>query len=197
MKRATRILVAASAVAGAGIGGFAVTTAQNRSTISSTTEALEASEPQTEASGAQIVVYEIEPLVPVAHGPDPQIFVGDVGASKLASEPAFQDERVTVYLGPGPSAGDTCFRLLVGDETHTGCVPIGEIRTGLIYIATQSHGGPVDVIGLVPDDATTVRIAGSVITVRNNVWHHVGYAGDDLGFDVVSSDGSKEATRRK
>lgn len=188
MKPMARVLVAACAMAGAGIGGFALTSAQGRSTVDSTSNTAGAQVPQT-------ILYETQPLVPVANGPDPQIFSGDVAASQTAAGPAFQDERVTVYLEPGPSVGDTCFRLLVGDETHTGCVSIGDIRTGLTYIATQSHGGPVDIIGLVPDDAATVRIAGSEVTVRNNVWHYVGNAGEDHSFDVVSSDGSQRASR--
>ncbi len=64
-------------------------------------------------------------------------------------------------------------------------------------MASQSHGGPVDGIGLLPDDVATVRIDGTEIRVEHNVWHYAGERGQDLRFDVLSADGSVVASRRE
>ncbi|HEY7629045.1 MAG TPA: hypothetical protein VH761_18390, partial [Ilumatobacteraceae bacterium] len=60
---------------------------------------------------------------------------------------------------------------------------------GLAYGAFQDGAGPIEVIGIVPDDVATVKIAGHTIDVTNNVWHYTASPGDDLRFTVSSTDG--------
>jgi hypothetical protein len=183
----TGVLVIVCAAVGAAAGGFAITSAYDSHS---------ASPPDAADDEYQISSYEAEPLVPPARGPEPIVFTGGVESTATGTDqPAFKDERVTVFLTEGASTNEDCFRILVADETHTGCVAIADIRTGTTYIATQSHGGPIDVIGLVPDDANTVRIGGSHVDVHNNVWHYVGSAGENLGFEVISADGTQRAVR--
>ena len=42
--------------------------------------------------------------------------------------------------------------------------------------------GPVEIVGIVPDDVATIEIAGTTINVTDNVWHYTGHVGDDLTF---------------
>jgi hypothetical protein len=122
------------------------------------------------------------------------VFSGGVSAAAEGpGKVALSDERLSVVLHAG-SPGDVCFTFKLPDETHEGCASVEDIRTGLVYVATQSHGGPVDMIGLVPDDVGTVHVGGRELPVQNNVWHYVARAGDDLAFEVESLDGSVRAT---
>jgi hypothetical protein len=68
------------------------------------------------------------------------------------------------------------------------------VSTGLAYGAFRDGDGPVEIVGIVPDDVETVEIAGTVIRVTNNVWHYTGHASDDLTFKVVSTDGALTAS---
>ena len=66
--------------------------------------------------------------------------------------------------------------------------------TGLAYAAFQDGNGPIELIGIIPDDVATVDIAGVVIPVRTNVWHFTAAAGADLAFSVRSNDGTRSAS---
>lgn len=127
-------------------------------------------------------------LLPATPGDAPQIFSNRISAA--GSEPAgYSDPTVSVTLSTGAATGETCFHIDFRDYPSTGCLDTRLLSTGLAYGAFQDGDGPVEMIGIVPDDVATIEIAGTIIPVTNNVWHYTGHAGDDLTFTVVSADG--------
>ena len=68
------------------------------------------------------------------------------------------------------------------------------LKTGLGYGAFQTRDGPIEIVGIVPDDVASVEIGGTVISVKHNVWHYTGQPGDDLSFTVRSADGTRSAS---
>ena len=132
-------------------------------------------------------------LLPATPGEAPQIFGSQLSAA--GSEPTgYSDPTVSVTLSAGATPGDTCFHIDFHDYTSVGCLDTNLLSTGLAYGAFRDGEGPVEIVGIVPDDVETVEIAGTVIDVTNNVWHYTGHAGDDLTFKVVSSDGALTAS---
>jgi hypothetical protein len=127
-------------------------------------------------------------LLPATAALEPQIF-GD-GLSVLAnrSGPAYADDAVSIVLRPGDSPEQTCFEIQRDVGTSAGCVDSLLLKTGLAYGAFQSQGGPIDIVGIVPDDVGSVEIGGEVRPITNNVWHYRGQAGQDLSFTVRSID---------
>jgi|GEM_PF-2991106 len=132
-------------------------------------------------------------LLPATPGDAPQIFGSQLSAA--GSEPAgYSDPTVSVNLSAGATPGDTCFHIDFNDYSSVGCLDTNMLSTGLAYGAFRDGDGPVEIVGIVPDDVVTVEIAGTVIQVTNNVWHYSGHASDDLTFKVVSSDGALTAS---
>ena len=87
----------------------------------------------------------------------------------------------------------TCFRISLADASAEGCLDRFLLTTGLAYDAFERADGPIEVVGIVPDDVASVEIAGRFIPVQHNVWYYTGKAGDDLSFTVRSADGSQTA----
>ena len=176
MSRISRQLITVAAVIGAAVGAFALVSATGPSV-------------SDDDAAPVVTTYEVQPLVPSVVGTPDKVFSSAVSAAiaEGTGNIALQDDRLTATLtGLGEQV---CFEFGLPDETHNGCVAADELRTGLVFVASQSHDGPVDVIGLVPDDVAKVSIGGTTIVVQNNVWHYVGTAGDDLSFEVSSASG--------
>jgi hypothetical protein len=108
----------------------------------------------------------------------PEVVVAEVSA---AAEPghsvAYQDDTVTVTLRQ-PHATDevdvpgVCFVINVPGATADGCVGRSLLATGLAYGAFQDGDGPIELVGIVPDDIASIEIDGTVLTPTNNIWHH-------------------------
>ena len=127
-------------------------------------------------------------LLPATPGDAPQIFNNRISAA--GPEPAgYGDPTVLVTLSTGAATGETCFQIDFHDYTSKGCLDTRLLTTGLAYGAFQDGDGPVEIVGIVPDDVATIEIAGTIIPVTNNVWHYTGHAGDNLTFRVVSANG--------
>jgi hypothetical protein len=124
----------------------------------------------------------------------PQVFGDRVSALSGPSGPAYIDDAVSVVFHAGDSPDQTCFVIRLTDLGSSGCVDSTLLKTGLAYGAYEAKDGPIEVVGIVPDDVASVEIVGRVISVKNNVWHYTGQPGDDLSFTVRSADGTLSAS---
>lgn len=180
-------LMIGAAVLGFGVGGFALASAATTGSASPSGS----TEPQ-EVARAELT--DAQTRLPVVSGPATAVFSGGVAASDVNAAPAMEDDRLTATLTPGDEPNDVCVEFVLPFETHSACVALADIQTGLLFITSTAHGGPIDVIGIVSDDVVQVEIAEQTIPVVNNVWHFVGDAGDDLSFVVSSADGRSAHT---
>lgn len=121
------------------------------------------------------------------------IFGTDV-AAKSSADRAYADSTVSVQLSAGETDLITCFDISFASFSSSGCLDTNLLSTGLAYAAFQAGDGPIELVGIVPDDVATVDIAGTVIPVSNNVWHFTAPAGADLSFTVRSADGGPSAS---
>jgi len=127
----------------------------------------------------------------------PEVFSGSV-----SSTATFDNGTVHVTLRDAGSTGDpipeaatvdqpgVCFTIDIGPDTQAeGCVGHGLLATGLAYGAFKNGDGPIELIGIVPDDITEVDIDGTVITPTNNIWHHTSIASTPPTITVSSPNG--------
>jgi hypothetical protein len=124
----------------------------------------------------------------------PQIFSDKISAVSLLGSDQYSDDTVSVTLSEDLDPQVACFRIELDDVVSEGCLGSILLATGLAYGAFERGDGPIDVVGIVPDDVVSVEIGGQFIAVRSNVWHYTGQPGEDLTFTVRSSDGSVEAS---
>jgi len=123
-------------------------------------------------------------------------------ASTQNSSPAFSDGAVTVTLDTATGAGvdstvdqpGGCFEIDLPGAHATGCVGRGLLATGLAYGAFQDGNGPIELVGIVPDEVTAIEIDGQIITPTNNVWHHTTTATGPLTITVRAADGRTAST---
>ena len=116
--------------------------------------------------------------------------------SALGNSPTevdFEDDRVAVRV---IDAGEVDTNLpiavhiqLPGAEVQA---TVGQqiLQSGFAYAAYQDRLGTIDVIGIVPDDVTSIDIAGRTVAVTNNVWHYAASPGEPLDFVARSDDGT-------
>ena len=121
------------------------------------------------------------------------IFGTDVAAISSADR-AYADSTVSVRLSAGDTSLITCFDISFATFKSSGCLDTNLLATGLAYAAFQDGDGPIEIVGIVPDDVATVDIAGALIHASNNVWHFTASAGSDLTFTIRSSDGARSAS---
>ena len=142
--------------------------------------------------GQDIANAELLPTTP----PDaPQIFGDQVSAAVPASPTSvLSDGSIHVLLSTGSSPGETCFVLQSSYWSSEGCLGTTLLSTGLAYAAFVDGDGPIEIVGIVPDDVATVGIAGKTMAVEGNVWHYTAQPGDDLTFTVFSADHSLSAS---
>ena len=123
-------------------------------------------------------------------------------ASTRNSSPAFSDGAVTVTLDTATGAGvdstvdqpGVCFEIDLPGAHATGCVGRGLLATGLAYGAFQDGDGPIELVGIVPDEVTAIEIDGQIITPTNNVWHHTTTSTGPLTISVRAADGRTAST---
>ncbi len=144
--------------------------------------------PHPETPDTMIIKSDSAPLgLRVTPSDAKPIFGTDVPAGSPGSAP-FSDATVSVQLSAGETSLTTCFEITFAAFSSAGCVDTTLLSTGLAYAAFQDRTGPIELVGIVPDDVATVEIAGVIIPVRTNVWHFTAPAGADLNFTVRSAD---------
>lgn len=130
-------------------------------------------------------------------------FVATVSAATTQDPlPALSDGVATVNLetATGDNVDSTvdqpgvCFEIELPGTHATGCVGRGLLAAGLAYGAFQDGDGPIELIGIVPDEVTAIEIDGQTITPTNNVWHHSATSNDQLTITVRSADGRTAST---
>ena len=87
-----------------------------------------------------------------------------------------------------------CFEIKVPGATAKGCVGHDLLATGLAYGAFQDGDGPIEIVGIVPDEVTSVEVDGQIITPTNNVWHYTATSGAPINITVRSADGRAATT---
>ena len=150
--------------------------------------------PHPETPDTMIIESDSPPLGLRVTPSDAQpIFGADVGAGSFGSA-AYTDDTASVQLSAGETSRTTCFEITFSAFSSTGCLDTTLLSTGLAYAAFQDGTGPIELVGIVPDDVATVDIAGVIIPVRTNVWHFTAPAGTDLNFTVRSADQTRSAS---
>lgn len=167
---------------------------------------------QTDTAGAgtsQRAVADTEDIVTMQAFPSAtawdqsELFDATVSAASTQDSPlAYRDGAVAVALDA--ATGDdvdatvdqqgVCFEIELSGATATGCVGRGLLASGLAYGAFQDGDGPIELVGIVPDEVTVVEIDGKVITPTNNVWHYTATSSGPLTITVRSADGRAAAT---
>ena len=138
---------------------------------------------------------------PTATGWDqPAIFGAEVSAAaERDTSVDYQDDTVTVALRQsdardGVDLPGVCFVVDVPGATADGCVGRSLLTTGLAYGAFQDGNGPIELVGIVTDDISTIEIDGTVVTPTNNVWHHTITDATAPRITVRSTDGHAATT---
>ncbi len=127
----------------------------------------------------------------------PEEFAVEVTAATVAA--AFKDNSVAVTLTATEPDGSVdpsgvCFRIDLTRAAVDGCVGQGLLATGLAYGAFQDGDGPVEIIGIVPDEITEIEINGATLTPTNNVWHYTSTQSAPVKITVRSADGRVATT---
>lgn len=115
-------------------------------------------------------------------------------SARSSSGPVYQDAAVTASLSPGKDDYTTCFAFDFQQFSSSGCLDYILVRTGLAFGAFRDGDGPIDLVGIVPDDVASVVVAGSVVEVRNNIWHITVPADTIVTLQISSADGSHIAS---
>ncbi|MFN6120999.1 MAG: hypothetical protein ACK5CE_15385 [Actinomycetes bacterium] len=125
-----------------------------------------------------------------------EVFDGAVSASS-----AFSDDAVSVQLRHIPTANGSadppgvCFVIELESATATGCVGLTLIATGVAYGAFRDGDGPIELVGIVPDEVTEIEIDGTIVVPVGNVWHHTIDSGSPSPKIVArSADGREGST---
>jgi hypothetical protein len=108
----------------------------------------------------------------------PEVFDVAIGAAANASAPVVNG-RVSVSLQPVPRSAEdgvdppgVCFIIELDGATADGCVGRSLLATGLAYGAFRDGEGPIELLGIVPDEVTMIDINGTIVRPVGNVWHH-------------------------
>lgn len=109
----------------------------------------------------------------------PEVFDANIRAATGATSSIdYVDDNVTVTLRPAVPATDgvddpgVCFVIELPGANVDGCIGANLLAIGLAYGAFQDGDGPLTIIGIVPDNVTSIQIDGTTITPENNTWHH-------------------------
>ncbi|MBI4884027.1 MAG: hypothetical protein HY826_08235 [Actinobacteria bacterium] len=129
-----------------------------------------------------------------------EIFDANVGAATLQNGPNnYSDGSVVVTLDAaadevGVDQPGVCYVIELPGATARGCVGRSLLRTGLAYGAFQDGDGPIELVGIVPDEVTAIEVDGQIVTPTNNVWHYTATSGAPLTITVRSEDGRAAKT---
>jgi hypothetical protein len=115
----------------------------------------------------------------------------------------FDDDTVAVTIttaavgdlvdAPEDTPG-VCFVIDLSGAIAHGCAGHDLLASGLAYGAFQDGDGPIEIVGIVPDEVTTVQIGDTTLTPTNNVWHHTAIGGPASKITATFSDGHTTAT---
>jgi hypothetical protein len=136
----------------------------------------------------------LDPLPPATPVDVPFTFGATVSAlANPTTAVDYEDSRVVVrVIDSGHSDTDLPIAVqieLPGAEVEA---TLGQqiLQSGFAYAAYQDRSGTIDIIGVVPDDVTSIKIAAQTVPVSNNVWHYTADADEPLDFVVRSDDGT-------
>jgi hypothetical protein len=179
-----KLFVGLAASIGAAVGAYAFTNALSSDSNGAGTGRLEN-------------YASVSTLLPAVDGTELPIFAPAVSAmpttSGIRSAPVVSGTGQSVTFQAGATSDQICFTIELAMGPSDGCVQRAVVQTGVLYNAFQQHGGPIEIIGIVPDEVASVSINGTTIEVHSNVWFYTGSQGDDLSFTVFSADKSKSA----
>jgi len=126
---------------------------------------------------------------------EPATFSTDISAAgNPADQIDYQDERVTVTITKGDDNTPVKTTIRLPGAVVEATAGLQILQSGLAYAAYQDRSGSIDVVGIVPDDVIEVEIAGTVLSVTNNVWHYTSTTDQTLDFAVRSADGKTAST---
>ncbi len=117
----------------------------------------------------------------------------DVELSNSSS--TFSEGGVVVQLQPLLPTDVTvdppgvCYVIKLDSGTASGCVGRSLLATGLAYGAFRNADGPIEIVGIVPDEVTEIEIGGATVVPVNNVWHSTIDPGIDQSADHCSIGG--------
>lgn len=134
----------------------------------------------------------------------PELFDATVSAASTSDpSPTYRDGSLTVTLDPVSDRNivdatveqpGVCFEIQIPGATAKGCVGHSLLATGLAYGAFQDGDGPIEIVGIVPDEVTAVEVDGQIIAPTNNVWHYTATPGAPLTITVRAADGRASTT---
>ena len=128
-------------------------------------------------------------LLPATNGHEPDVFSDKV--SGLGLRPiTVEDRGLVAAFRVADATGSICAEITIGDLRSSPCFDPELVRTGLAFGAFRGPDGVTHVLGVVPDEVTTIRIAGIDVIPLDNFWHYIARDGDDLSFVVESSTGA-------
>jgi hypothetical protein len=132
-----------------------------------------------------------------------ELFDASVSAASASENSrTFRDGSVTVTLDAATDSvvhatvdpPGVCFEIKVPGATAQGCVGHDLLATGLAYGAFQDGDGPIELVGIVPDEVIAIEVDGQIVTPTNNVWHYTATSGAPLTVTVRSADGRTATT---
>lgn len=166
------------AIVGVIAGGFIVASAVTNSSVANADDAVH--------SQGQLKALPIgEPLLPVTNGREPLLFSDNVAASESGGSTVTIGDAIINVL-PRTADGSVHFSaILAGGATIDGYGDRDVIKTGLAYVAWQDHGGPIHILGIVPDDVAEVVVGSHSIEITDNFWYFVADGDDDVSLVVV------------
>lgn len=126
-------------------------------------------------------------LLPPTNGDELAVFSG--GVSSIGANQSFSGGSVQLYQ----DGSSICTGVTFPGMQGASCYALKDIQTGVAYGAWQTPDGVIRIVGVVPDDAASVSIAGSVVEVSQNLWMFEGKSGQNLAFSVSSADGAISA----
>ena len=120
---------------------------------------------------------------------------------EVSTSSPYSDGAVEVQLQPIPPTNDevdppgVCFVIELDGATASGCVGRTLLATGVAYGAFRDGDGPIELVGIVPDEVTEIEIDGTVVVPVGNIWHHTLDSGS-LSPKIVarSADGREGST---
>jgi hypothetical protein len=130
-----------------------------------------------------------------------EVFAGVVSSATNATV-RFADSTGSISLTPAPESADlgvdqpgVCFVIELETATANGCVGRGLLATGLAYGAFRDGNGAIELVGIVPDEVTTIDIGGTLITPVGNIWHTTLDSGEATPrITARSADGRESST---
>jgi len=139
-------------------------------------------------SGELIAPTSNDLLLPATSGREPVVFRGEV--SLAGNGYTLSKGEASFVLRSGAGKGEVCVDVKIEDLVSTPCWTRDIILTGMAFAAYGNQDSGIRIVGVLPDDAGPVSIAGAKIEPQGNIWFYEAKPGDDLTFSVSYSDGA-------